>query len=351
MAIKVSIVIPVYNVEKYLANCVESLINQTHVDLEIILINDQSTDSSGELCDQLAATDNRIKVVHKENGGLSSARNVGIQNVSGDFICFLDSDDWMNTNAISDSVKLSIEHNADIVFWSFIKEFVDKSEHYQVYKTENEYEVFEFETLDKLKRRSVGLVKEEMLNPTKTDSLISAWGKLYRTSLIKNNSITFLPTHLVGSEDVLFNIEAFYFSSKIVFLNKHYNHYRMFNDNSLTKNHKNTLFARFKNLYNYTFKFLESKNVPGIYYEALDNRFALTLINNCLSISSPRYDVSMAIKFNDIRGIIYDEVYIKALSKLDTAYLPIVWKLFFNFAKKKHYRSLLVMTLLYRKFK
>lgn len=98
--ILVSVIIPVYNVEKYLPKCIESVLSQTHKLLEIILVDDGSTDNSGIICDKYLEIDERVKVIHKFNGGLSSARNVGIQNASGEFIAFIDSDDWIEITMI-----------------------------------------------------------------------------------------------------------------------------------------------------------------------------------------------------------------------------------------------------------
>lgn len=92
---KVSIIVPVYNVELYIRKCLDSVINQTHTNLEILLVDDGSTDNSGQICDEYATKDNRIKVVHKANGGLSSARNAGLKICTGDYIGFVDSDDWI----------------------------------------------------------------------------------------------------------------------------------------------------------------------------------------------------------------------------------------------------------------
>ena len=94
---KISVIVPVYNVEAYLERCVESILKQTYSNLEILLVNDGSTDKSGELCDQLALRDQRIRVIHKENGGLSDARNRGIDEASSDLIGFIDSDDMYET--------------------------------------------------------------------------------------------------------------------------------------------------------------------------------------------------------------------------------------------------------------
>ena len=97
----ISVIVPVYNVEKYLNKCLDSIISQTYTNLEIILIDDGSTDNCGKICDEYASKDKRIKVIHKENAGVSSARNYGIQCATGDWIMFVDSDDWIEFDAIN----------------------------------------------------------------------------------------------------------------------------------------------------------------------------------------------------------------------------------------------------------
>ena len=92
---KISVIVPVYNAEKYLQRCIDSILNQTFPNFELLLIDDGSKDQSGEICDEYAKKDSRVKVFHKENGGVSSARNVGIDNAVGEYICFCDSDDWV----------------------------------------------------------------------------------------------------------------------------------------------------------------------------------------------------------------------------------------------------------------
>lgn len=112
---KLSIIIPVYNVEKYIYECIDSVINQTLRDIEIILVDDASPDNCGIICDEYAAKDNRIKVIHKENGGLCSARNAGIEIATSDFICFLDSDDYARPFAYEELHNVIIENDADMV--------------------------------------------------------------------------------------------------------------------------------------------------------------------------------------------------------------------------------------------
>lgn len=129
----VSIIIPVYNVEKYLKKSLESVSNQTYNDLEIILVDDGSTDSSGEICDKFAEINSKARVIHKENGGLSSARNTGIKVAKGDYIAFLDSDDFLAVNYIETSLHLCDKYNAQISIMGMVyigesvnQEIVDK---------------------------------------------------------------------------------------------------------------------------------------------------------------------------------------------------------------------------------
>ncbi|MGN0502455.1 MAG: glycosyltransferase family 2 protein, partial [Ruminococcus sp.] len=120
---KFSVIIPVYNVQKYLDECVDSVLNQTYSNFEIILVDDGSTDRSPRICDCYAKKDDRIKVIHKENGGLSSARNCGIRAMTGDYVLFLDSDDfWDNKKALDSLSKIIYEESADVVCYGY-KEF------------------------------------------------------------------------------------------------------------------------------------------------------------------------------------------------------------------------------------
>lgn len=116
----VSVVVPIYNVEKYLNRCLDSILSQTYSNIEIILVDDESKDSSSTICERYAKQDNRIKVYHKKNGGLSSARNFGINKAKGDWLYFIDGDDWIDINTISNLVNSAIENNCQIAMGSYI---------------------------------------------------------------------------------------------------------------------------------------------------------------------------------------------------------------------------------------
>ena len=118
---EISVIVPVYNVEKYVGRCIDSILNQTFTDFELILVNDGSTDNSGVLCDKYAKSDDRIKVIHKENGGLSDARNCGIDESLGEYLSFIDSDDWVENNFLKTLYDNAIKHKAEIVIVNFHK--------------------------------------------------------------------------------------------------------------------------------------------------------------------------------------------------------------------------------------
>ena len=123
---KISVVVPVYNVEKYLEKCVESILSQTFSDFELILVDDGSTDSSGKICDQFAQKDSRIRVIHKENGGISSARNTCVQSAECEYISFIDSDDFVESNYLACLYDLVVKNDCDIAVGSIYNCYGDK---------------------------------------------------------------------------------------------------------------------------------------------------------------------------------------------------------------------------------
>lgn len=123
----VSVIIPVYNVEKYVAQALDSVIKQTYKNLEIIVIDDGSTDKSGAICDKFARRDSRIRLIHQENKGLATVRNIGVKEANGDYIAWLDSDDWMELNTIEVMVRIAVEHKADIVEARYSLEYIEKA--------------------------------------------------------------------------------------------------------------------------------------------------------------------------------------------------------------------------------
>jgi len=135
-----SVIVPIYNVDRYLKKCLDSLLNQTYTNLEIILINDGSTDSSYEICKQYAGKDPRFRLINKENGGLGQARNVGLENANGDIYAFVDSDDWIDIRMFEKMISAMEEYNADIVQCNYCRtrsekiNVLEQTEYPQLYK-------------------------------------------------------------------------------------------------------------------------------------------------------------------------------------------------------------------------
>jgi glycosyltransferase involved in cell wall biosynthesis len=202
--IKVSIVVPVYKVEKYIHRCVNSIIHQTYNNLEIILVNDGSPDNCGKIIDQYANQDKRIKAVHKENGGLSDARNFGMGYVSGDYTMFVDSDDWIDQHMVERMVTVAISTEADAVQSAFFYAHDDQLLYDHRFYKRGATPI----TLDHATLMYELVVNERVKN--------FAWGKLFKTSIIR--PIPFKKGVLF--EDVFWTHKVFHHVQKYVILHE-----------------------------------------------------------------------------------------------------------------------------------
>ena len=135
----VSLVVPIYNVENYLRMCLDSIEHQTYSNIEVLLINDGSLDSSGEICQEYVARDSRFRYFEKENGGLSDARNYGIDRSKWEFLTFIDSDDWIEPTYVEDMYQAALNNNSEIVISNY-KRFDVKENHYLIHVGDNYYE-------------------------------------------------------------------------------------------------------------------------------------------------------------------------------------------------------------------
>ena len=203
----ISVVIPIYNVEKYLKKCIESVINQTYKNLEIILVNDGSTDNSKNIIDEYSLIDNRIKVINKKNGGLSDARNVGIEIAKGDYIAFLDSDDWIELNMYEKLYSYIKQENADIVQCSY-------------------QEVYNEEVNNQKIKEEIKLIsgKDSLYNLSGENhgKTVVVWNKIYKRELF--NDIRFPKGKY--HEDEFTTYKLLYKANKIVDLNLPLVYYR-----------------------------------------------------------------------------------------------------------------------------
>ena len=231
----VSVIIPVYNVEKYIEESVDSVLRQTYKNIEIILVDDGSKDTSGEICDQYIDKDVRIKVVHKENGGLSSARNAGMEVATGELYYFLDSDDYIEDTLIEKCVESIIAENADMIgfnFWNFNRQKSWKNKIIEEHILSNEEDILKVMTNHYLKY----------------DFGFEVWSKMYRAEIIKDNNLKFEPNKEIFAEDICFNLYYFLYCKKIVIHNWYLLHYRLRDDSIMGENRKIVKVDQFTNL-------------------------------------------------------------------------------------------------------
>lgn len=202
----VSVIVPVYKVEKYLDRCVESIVNQTYKNLEIILIDDGSPDKCPQMCDEWAKKDERIKVIHKQNEGAGLSRNVGIENSTGKYICFFDSDDYINLHTIEKCMSAVNEHGSDMVLFGA----ADVDYNGNILKN------IDFNIGDTyLKNNAITevllpeLISHDFRKVEGNDLVFSLWTVFVSTELIKNNNLLFLSEKEIFSEDSYFLLELY----------------------------------------------------------------------------------------------------------------------------------------------
>lgn len=229
----ISIIVPVYNTEKYLKQCLDSIRLQTNHNLDIILIDDGSTDSSAEICDRYEKMDSRIRVFHIKNGGVSNARNYGIQQAKGTWILFQDSDDWIEPDTCEQLLNTALEHNGDIIACEYFENYVNKE------LTYIDNNLAPLEIMTNKNNHIINLLFTDWSDKSRIECCMCIpWGKLIKAELIKKHQLTF-PTNVNYYEDKYFNSILFLKAEKPLFLNKALIHHRYFKgslSNLLAKN-------------------------------------------------------------------------------------------------------------------
>lgn len=216
----VSIIVPVYNCEKYLSRCVDSLISQTLRDIEIVLVDDGSKDASGRICDSYAGRDSRIRVVHCPNGGVSSARNKGIEMASGCYVSFVDSDDWMDSKSYELLVAKAEDNDSDIVYCDYAEVYSDNIQNRKSFPVGSSWETTVWNMIEAGPRGG---------------NIFSFC--LTRKSLLVENDLTF-PSHLRRGEDFWFTLHVYLNARRIDKVEKVLYYYDLSNVNSATHTEK-----------------------------------------------------------------------------------------------------------------
>lgn len=239
---KISIILPIYNVEKYLDRCMQSLLNQTLSDIEIIMVDDGSPDECPKMCDEYAKKDNRVKVVHKQNEGLGFARNSGLEVATGEYVAFVDSDDYVGLNMYKTLYERAEAEKCDAVFCGFRTEvrpdkwmYSDEVRADVVWK-DNDVRTF---MLDMIASGAGG--KAERLYQ------MSVWHSIYKRSLIEENHLRFVSEREVASEDIPFQVDFLLKANNVAYIKETFYSYCL-NGTSLTATLKPEKYARYRQL-------------------------------------------------------------------------------------------------------
>lgn len=334
---KVSIIVPIYNVEKYLDRCIQSLVNQTLNDIEIILVDDGSPDNCPSMCDEYAQKDNRIKVIHKQNAGLGYARNSGLDIATGEYVAFIDSDDYVDLSMYKTLYKRAETINADAVFCGFKTEIFPNNWHEskEVYEDQlwegNNVKEFMYNMIASGKG-----VRQERLYQ------MSVWHAIYRRDIIINHNILFPSERDVVSEDIPFQIDFLKNANKVLYLNAHFYYYCL-NETSLSSTFKKEKFYG----YNKLRECLLSKINETEYRQRVNRLYIGYCRSYCFDLLSSNIEDK-----NKLYKLIFDDsVFKKVKYEFSPSFLPIHTKIMYTLMSNKTLLFLLVYIKFTRRFR
>ena len=325
---KISVIVPVYNVSRYLDKCVSSLLNQKYQNTEIILVDDGSTDASGDMCDRYAKQDERIKVLHKQNAGLGFARNSGLKVASGKYVVFIDSDDYVEDSMLSALFDAAQMYNADTVIGGF-STVVDNDIILSKTKLNNE-EFKNKEIMQCLMPRLIGSA------PNKKDSIrMSVWNVLYSMDIIMSNGISFPSEREMISEDIIFDLKYYQYSRKTVLIDSCHYCYRI-TDGSLTTKYRPERFELSKKLHKELIRQIE---IIGLDPNTRDraSRYFFILLRMCIrqeEVKVSGKNLTEAVK--SIKSICGDRYVKKVIAEYPVDLLNTKQKVFISLIKGKH---------------
>ena len=281
--VKISVIVPVYNVEKYLNRCLDSIANQTYTNLEIILVNDGSTDSSPQICEQYLE-DQRFQLLHKENAGLGMARNSGLEVATGDYVLFVDSDDYLEFDMIEVLYHDLLQAGADTCISGFTRVFSNRKKSFVNYFAGRKFEGEAI--LQEVLPRMFGKIG------SKPDYLeMSVWKVLFSNKIIQEHQLRFPSEREFISEDIIFNTDYYpYAKCVIMSSNTGYCYYE--NDVSLTTTYKQNRFDLQVKLYH---ELIQRAGKLGILY------LSKARIDDTL-IAIARYSIKLENKFSKVNG-------------------------------------------------
>ena len=326
---ELSIVVPVYNVEKYVGEMIESLQNQTLKDIEIILVDDGSPDQSGAICDQYAAGDPRIRVIHKKNAGVGAARNDGLDAAAGKWIIFCDSDDWVEADAFDKLVQLGESTGADVVFGDIRLVFESHVKSRPFYK--DEFVTEDSRIVDDLIRMDFS--RAYCYDPPKggaTPGYGGPWNKIVKRELLSQNHIRFDLRVKGIFDDILYTAYIFAAARKVAYAHVITYNYRQLTT-SITNSYKANMLEINQAIFQAWNEFLSKYGADGrfdeAYYAMVIRRIKGTL---GLYFFSAKNEKPLAAQYKELKLLFKTEPYMSAVakanvSKLHNQYDKLIW--------------------------
>ena len=344
----VSVIVPIYNIELYLRKCVDSIISQSYTNIEIILVDDGSTDSSREICDEYAQIDSRVRPVHKENGGLTSARKAGIEASNGDYVMIVDGDDWIDSQTIRCMVDvLQTEPNVSLVIFPYTKEYSNRSVKRSFFSNDMTFETADI-MREKVYRRLFGLTNSELSHPESLDYLSTCVGKMYPREYVLQAK--FVDTQVVGSyEDGIFNIFALKNCKNAKYLNYPFYHYRK-TEGSLTQTYRPKLINQWNYLFSLIQLEIDDSRLSEDYQEALNNRISLSVLGIGMNeLGNPNGGFFQFRRY--MKEYICSELYRQSILTMRLQNLPLAWKMMMLCCKYKLSFGLAIILEMIKKMK
>lgn len=266
-----SVILSIYNVDLYLDECIQSILDQNFQSYELILVDDGATDRSPVICDEYAKRFPQIRVIHKQNGGLSSARNAGLEIARGQYIWWVDADDWIEPDALSCLYEASVAEKPDMVKFNFYR--VGQNQH----RLDCKIAPGKYLGSEETKK----VLREAFLFPGKFS--LSAWGHIYKKEFLKDKVLSFVSERIIGSEDYLFNLCALADAGSIHVIKDPLYNYRL-REGSLTQRYRKNLLEKYTDLFQKLLESYKDRGILEIYNGSLCNFYVWHLIHGtCLA--------------------------------------------------------------------
>lgn len=335
----ISIIVPIYKVEKYLKQCVDSILRQTYKDLEIILVDDGSPDNCPDMCDEYAMTDNRVKVIHKKNGGLMSARQAGLRAATGEYIGFVDGDDCIKDTMYEKFAEAIEKYHPDMALCEFLYAFPDRNEKSEQNLSQSYYDKKQMEDMI----YPTMLFKDRFycfgINPC-------CWSKVYKKELLENNLYKVTPKIKIG-EDAAFTYPCLLDADSLAYIGDYLYFYRI-NPQSMTKSYDENLHETILIPYNILKEKFASKS--AVIKKQL-NYYLLFLINGIVrNTASPQNKKSVKEKLAILKTFTNNDDVVKSVKSVDFSILPVHTKMVARFFSMKSEKLLYLYSIILKRF-